>query len=78
MADASSHERDEHASADATPNEAIVAATKDSAASMPVEWGTKTLAEGVQDILGRFGAVHPELSVKALAEIGRGVGWRLR
>ncbi|MCV7319464.1 hypothetical protein [Mycolicibacterium confluentis] len=45
---------------------------------MPVEWGTKTLAEGVQDILGRFGAVHPELSVKALAEIGRGVGWRLR
>ncbi|GAB4601827.1 hypothetical protein [Mycobacterium avium] len=48
------------------------------AVAMPVEWGDKTLAEGVNDILQRFHEKHPELSQKALHEIGRCVGWNLR
>lgn len=55
-----------------------VAALVNEAASMPIEWGQMTLAEGVQDILGRFSARHPELSHDALTEIGRCVGWQLR
>ena len=45
------------------------------AASMPIEWGGMSLAEGVRDIMVRFGERHPELSVEALDEIGRCVGW---
>src|SRR5690348_2334023 len=41
------------------------------AVSMPIEWGDKTLVEGVRDILGRFHQLHPELSEPALREIGR-------
>ena len=48
------------------------------AASTPIVWGEMTLAEGVQDILDRFSAAHPELSLEALTEIGRCVGWQLR
>lgn len=48
------------------------------AVAMPIEWGDKTLAEGVNDILQRFAEKHPELSQKALHEIGRCVGWNLR
>ena len=55
-----------------------VTALVNEAASMPIEWGQMTLAEGVQDILGRFSARHPELSHEALTEIGRCVGWQLR
>ncbi|GEM_PF-7025734 len=48
------------------------------ATSMPIDWGDMTLAEGVRDILGRFGKKYPELSPQALHEIGRCVGWALR
>ncbi|WP_100459588.1 hypothetical protein [Mycobacteroides abscessus] len=48
------------------------------AVAMPIDWGTKTLAEGVNDIMGRFSQKHPELSPEALEEIGRCVGWQLR
>jgi hypothetical protein len=48
------------------------------AVSMPIEWGTMTLEEGVNDILRRFHDRHPELSQEALHEIGRCVGWNLR
>ncbi len=48
------------------------------AVAMPIEWGTKTLGEGVNDIMGRFSQKHPELSPEALEEIGRCVGWQLR
>lgn len=48
------------------------------AVAMPIEWGNKTLAEGVNDILQRFHEKHPELSQDALHEIGRCVGWNLR
>ncbi|MGB6208407.1 hypothetical protein, partial [Mycobacterium sp.] len=48
------------------------------AVRMPIEWGDMTLQEGVNDILRRFHAKHPELSQEALHEIGRCVGWNLR
>lgn len=48
------------------------------AVAMPIDWGDMTLAEGVNDIMGRFSKVHPELSPDALEEIGRCVGWNLR
>ncbi|MGA8545903.1 MAG: hypothetical protein WB785_11680 [Mycobacterium sp.] len=48
------------------------------AVGMPIEWGDKTLEEGVNDILERFHDRHPELSQEALHEIGRCVGWNLR
>ncbi|KUH84624.1 hypothetical protein [Mycobacterium sp. IS-1556] len=48
------------------------------AVAMPIDWGTMTLAEGVNDIIGRFSQRHPELSSAALEEIGRCVGWQLR
>ena len=48
------------------------------AVSMPIEWGTMTLKDGVKDILRRFHEKHPELSPEALHEIGRCVGWNLR
>ena len=48
------------------------------AVAMPIDWGTMTLAEGVNDIIGRFSQRHPELLPEALEEIGRCVGWQLR
>lgn len=54
-----------------------VSALVNEAASMPMKWGQMTLAEGVQDILGRVSVRHPELSHEALTEIGRCVGWQL-
>lgn len=48
------------------------------AVAMPIEWGTMTLAQGVNDIMTRFGVLHPDLSPLALEEIGRCVGWQLR
>lgn len=48
------------------------------AVSMPIEWGTMALEEGVADLLGRFHDMHPELSQDAVHEIGRCVGWNLR
>ena len=48
------------------------------AVAMPIDWGEMTLAEGVNDIVGRFSDLHPELSPAALEEIGRCVGWNLR
>lgn len=32
--------------------------------SAPIEWGDMTLAEGVNDVMTRFGHKHPELSPK--------------
>jgi len=48
------------------------------AVAMPIEWGTMSLVEGVNDIMVRFSGVHPELSREALFEIGRCVGWQWR
>jgi hypothetical protein len=48
------------------------------AASTHIEWGSKTLREGVDEVLQRMQHVHPELSPEALHEIGRCVGWQLR
>ncbi|WP_134066125.1 hypothetical protein [Mycobacteroides salmoniphilum] len=48
------------------------------AVAMPIDWGAKTLVEGVNDIMGRLSEKHPELSPDALAEIGRCIGWQLR
>ncbi|WKG05767.1 hypothetical protein [Mycolicibacterium sp. HK-90] len=48
------------------------------AVAMPIEWGSMSLAQGVNDIMVRFGALHPDLSSQALEEIGRCVGWQLR
>ncbi|OBB92288.1 hypothetical protein [Mycolicibacterium peregrinum] len=48
------------------------------AVAMPIEWGSMTLAQGVNDIMTRFSVLHPDLSPQALEEIGRCVGWQLR
>jgi hypothetical protein len=48
------------------------------ASSMPIEWGDMTLAQGVNDIMARFRTLHPGLTVDALREIGRCVGWNWR
>ncbi|MGV0770742.1 hypothetical protein [Mycobacterium sp. DBP42] len=48
------------------------------AVAMPIEWGSMTLAQGVNDIMARFSVLHPGLSPQALEEIGRCVGWQLR
>jgi hypothetical protein len=48
------------------------------AVDTPIDWGEMTLAEGVNDIMGRFSQLHPELSSEALEEICRCVGWNLR
>lgn len=48
------------------------------ASSTPIEWGTMSLAEGVNDIMARFSVIHPELTRDALRQIGRCVGWLLR
>lgn len=45
---------------------------------MPIDWGTMTLAQGVNDIMARFSERYPELSAEALQEIGRCVGWQWR
>lgn len=46
--------------------------------AMPIEWGDMTLVQGVNDIMARFRVLHPGLSVEALREIGRCVGWNWR
>ena len=46
--------------------------------AMPIEWGDMTLVQGVNDIMARFRTLHPGLSVDALREIGRCVGWNWR
>jgi hypothetical protein len=46
--------------------------------AMPIDWGDKTLVQGVNDIMSRFRKVHPGLTVDALREIGRCVGWNWR
>lgn len=48
------------------------------AVAMPIDWGDMALAESVNDIMGRFRQLHPELSAEALEEMGRCVGWNLR
>ncbi|TDZ76261.1 hypothetical protein [Mycobacteroides salmoniphilum] len=48
------------------------------AVAMPIDWRTKPLAEGINNIMGRFSQKHPELSSAALQEIGRCVGRQLR
>jgi hypothetical protein len=45
---------------------------------MPIEWGDMTLVQGVNDIMARFRKLHPGLTVDALREIGRCVGWNWR
>ena len=46
--------------------------------AMPIEWGDMTLVQGVNDIMARFRKLHPGLTVDALREIGRCVGWNWR
>lgn len=48
------------------------------AVSMPIERGSMTLKERVDDILGPIPRDPSELSGKALHEIGRCVGWNFR
>lgn len=48
------------------------------ASSMPIEWGTMSLVEGVNDLMARYGVMHPELTRDALFQIGRCVGWLWR
>lgn len=55
-----------------------VMALVNEAGSMPIEWGNMTLVEGVNDIMARFSALHPELERDALFQIGRCVGWLWR
>ncbi len=45
---------------------------------MPIEWGTMSLVEGVNDLMARYGVMHPELTRDALFQIGRCVGWLWR
>jgi hypothetical protein len=40
--------------------------------------GRQVAAEGVNDIMARFRTLHPGLTVDALREIGRCVGWNWR
>jgi len=46
--------------------------------AMPIDWGDMTLVQGVNDIMSRFRGLHPGLTVDALREIGRCVGWNWR
>jgi hypothetical protein len=46
--------------------------------AVPIEWGDMTLVQGVNDIMARFRTLHPGLTVDALREIGRCVGWNWR
>jgi hypothetical protein len=46
--------------------------------AMPIEWCDMTLVQGVDDIMSRFRKLHPGLTVDALREIGRCVGWNWR
>jgi hypothetical protein len=46
--------------------------------AMPIEWSDMTLVQGVNDIMARFDTLHPGLTVDALREIGRCVGWHQR
>src|SRR4051812_49335644 len=55
-----------------------VVALAQEADAMPIEWGDMTLVQGVNDVMARFRALHPGLSVDALREIGRCVGWNWR
>lgn len=48
------------------------------AAATPVEWGTKSLLQVVEEILEEVHRARPELSPDALHEIGRCVGWQWR
>lgn len=57
---------------------AEVVALVQEANAMPIEWGDMTLVQGVNDIMARFRTLHPGLSVDALREIGRCVGWNWR
>ena len=55
-------------------NDEVLALVKEAIAT-PIEWGNMTLVEGVNDIMARFSAIHPELTRDALFQIGRCVGW---
>ena len=57
---------------------ADVLALVQQANAMPIEWGDMTLVQGVNDIMARFRKLHPGLTVDALREIGRCVGWNWR
>jgi hypothetical protein len=48
------------------------------AASQQIDWSDKSLVEGVNEIMSRFSALHPELTREALFQIGRCVGWLWR
>jgi hypothetical protein len=57
---------------------AEVLALVQEANAIPIEWGDMTLVQGVNDIMARFRTLHTGLSVDALREIGRCVGWNWR
>lgn len=42
-------------------NDEVLALVKEAIAT-PIEWGNMTLVEGVNDIMARFSAIHPELT----------------
>jgi hypothetical protein len=46
--------------------------------AMPIEWGDMTLVQGVNDIMAPLRTLHPGLTVDALREVGRCVGWNRR
>lgn len=46
------------------------------AASLPIEWRTMSLTDGIDDIMARFSVMHPELTREALFQVGRCVGWQ--
>ncbi|MGH3638627.1 MAG: hypothetical protein ACRDUX_06325 [Mycobacterium sp.] len=57
---------------------AAVLALVQEANAMQIGWGDLTLVQGVNDTMARFRKLHPDLSVEALREIGRCVGWNWR
>lgn len=67
-----------HGDAEGTKLAAAVLRLAQEANAMPIEWGDMTSVQGVNDIMARYGKIHPELSVDALREIGRCVGWHWR
>jgi hypothetical protein len=48
------------------------------ASAIPIEWGDKTLVQGLNEVMSQFRQTHPGLTRDALREIGRCVGWSWR
>ena len=57
---------------------ALVQQLVNEAGAIPIDWGDKTLLQGVNEIMAVFRARHPDISVPALQELARCVGWSWR